>query len=576
MLWRQIQVDNKLIFRFFIRLTFLIGVFLLTPNLWVTAQESLTCPALVEQALFQIDNNCEGLERNVGCYAHNQVFSTFTVDQPSDTFSRPSDRIALSALRSIQTSALDLAGQRWGAALLNIQANLPNTLPGQGVILLLLGDVALENTVTPEQVLVLGDGVPVTTRASANLRSGPGLTSNVIATINAGVSLLADGIEPDRNWLRVVYEDTPAWVGMGAVESGNHIDGLPVLAPDRRTPMQAFHLRTGFGVVGCDEAPSVLAIKSPEQLTVTLSLNGAEMQVGSLVTLQSLADSQMRLTVHQGMVELTDGTLAHSDETLIAELNPEGDIVGWSPPRPATPAEQAIGAQVETILDNLNRPNANVPPPANWSIGQLLEVVNPNGAWLRQTPDSSSTVIVTVLPDRTPVVVLAAPQWDGVQWWWQVRTDDGRSSGWLEQSQLRERLAQPPSACASRTDWAYTYTVQPGDTLFQIAQRAGVSLTDLQIGNCIADPGAIAVGQVLRVPQPVQTAPPPAPPAGTSDDSPRQPQPPPPAATEEVQDGGQLSNPPPLLVITPPTYELIVPIIPVFPILPTPTPVIIR
>ena len=98
--------------------------------------------------------------------------------------------------------------------------------------------------------------------------------------------------------------------------------------------MQAFHLRTGIGTVGCDEAPSVLAIKSPENLTVTLSLNGAEMQIGSLVTLQSLTESQIRMSVHQGMVELIDGTLAQSDETLVAQVDPAGEIIGWLPPRP--------------------------------------------------------------------------------------------------------------------------------------------------------------------------------------------------------------------------------------------------
>ena len=146
-------MTNKLAFRISVRLALLIGAFLFAPRLWVSAQGSLTCPALVEQALVQIDNNCEGLERNAGCYAHNQVFATFNTDQPSDTFSRPSDRIALTALRSLQTSAFDLEGQRWGAALMNIQANLPNTLPGQGVILLLLGDVVVENDVAPDQVL---------------------------------------------------------------------------------------------------------------------------------------------------------------------------------------------------------------------------------------------------------------------------------------------------------------------------------------------------------------------------------------------------------------------------------------
>ena len=558
--------DNTVAMRWAMRLAILLGVIVFAPQWSASAQGPQTCPAIVDQALVQIDTNCEALDRNFGCYGHNQVFATFAGELPDGTFSRPGDRIALPVLRSIQTAALDIENQQWGAALLNVQANLPNMLPGQGIVLLLLGDVALENEVAPEEVFQLGAGTPVITRAAANLRSGPGLNTNLVATIDAGLTLLTYSIDQTGNWLRVVYDDTPAWVGVGALEPNEQIEALPILMPDRRTAMQSFHLRTGIGSIGCDEAPSVLAIRSPEQFTVSLSINGADIQVGSLVTMQSLAADQMRLTVHHGMVETQNGTLAQDDETLIAIVDPDGNITDWSPPRPATPQEQAIGEQVEAILDNLDTPNTNQPPPENWTVGQLLEVVNVNGAWQRQLPDSANNVIVAVLEDRTPVVVSAGPQWDGIQWWWRVRTQDGVSDGWVEQSQLGERAAAPPStACTPRTDWTFTYTVQPGDTLFRIAQSAGVSLTELQTANCIADAGAISVGQVLRVPQPVQ-APPPGSSPGTSDDQSQQP---PPAATEEVGSDGSPNDPQqPPTIVTVPSFEII---------LPTPTPrVIIR
>lgn len=54
--------------------------------------------------------------------------------------------------------------------------------------------------------------------------------------------------------------------------------------------------------------------------------------------------------------------------------------------------------------------------------------------------------------------------------------------------------------CAVRTDWNFTYVVQPGDTLLRVAQAYGLTLADLQQGNCIADPNQIQVGQILRVP----------------------------------------------------------------------------
>lgn len=43
------------------------------------------------------------------------------------------------------------------------------------------------------------------------------------------------------------------------------------------------------------------------------------------------------------------------------------------------------------------------------------------------------------------------------------------------------------------------YTVVPGDTLFRIALRFGVSVQSLQINNGIVNPNRIFAGQVLRI-----------------------------------------------------------------------------
>jgi len=52
----------------------------------------------------------------------------------------------------------------------------------------------------------------------------------------------------------------------------------------------------------------------------------------------------------------------------------------------------------------------------------------------------------------------------------------------------------PPTSCCS------TYIIQRGDTLCLIAQRFGVSLTDLINANSIANPNLVFVGQVLVIP----------------------------------------------------------------------------
>lgn len=56
------------------------------------------------------------------------------------------------------------------------------------------------------------------------------------------------------------------------------------------------------------------------------------------------------------------------------------------------------------------------------------------------------------------------------------------------------------AACVPRTGWP-TYTVMRGDTLYNIAQRAGSSVTELTQANCLANPRHILVGQQLVVPR---------------------------------------------------------------------------
>ncbi len=59
--------------------------------------------------------------------------------------------------------------------------------------------------------------------------------------------------------------------------------------------------------------------------------------------------------------------------------------------------------------------------------------------------------------------------------------------------------------CTPRRDWT-PYTVQVGETLFSIARRAGISLTELARANCINDPSRLSAGEVLYVPRPISPA----------------------------------------------------------------------
>lgn len=253
------------------------------------AQEQTTsCPALIEQALGAIGDNCGGLGRNSACYGFQYVNATFTETTAPEFFTQPSDRAGLVTLKSIGTTPLDTLLDQWGIALMSLQANLPDTLPGQNTVFMLLGDTEVENAVAPADVFAGGAVVDVTTRVAAGLFYRPDASDNVIGAIPANVTLTADARTEDSLWLRIVYDGVPGWVTQPVLIPQGDIDTLPVMEPSMQSPMQSFYLRTGITGTTCTEAPDSLVVQGPTGLTVDINANGADIRLGSTIALRIL------------------------------------------------------------------------------------------------------------------------------------------------------------------------------------------------------------------------------------------------------------------------------------------------
>jgi hypothetical protein len=243
------------------------------------------CSDLVTQALEAVDESCSSTGRNEACYGYDQVEASFLVDVADDFFSQVASISPVADIETIRTAPLNTETGVWGVAVMNIQADLPNTLPGQSVTFILLGDVEVENAVAPEDAFVPSEGLDVTVNiaAGANVRSGPGTNYNVIGGLQNGQTVLADGVSEDGEWLRVAYRERPAWLSISVIDSGAAgISELPTLSAELQTPMQAFYLRTGIGEPECGEAPDdILVVQGPENININITVNGANVQLGS-------------------------------------------------------------------------------------------------------------------------------------------------------------------------------------------------------------------------------------------------------------------------------------------------------
>jgi hypothetical protein len=313
------------------------------------------CPALVEQALSELGENCDLLDRNSACYGYNRVDATFHQSETEDFFSQPADRSQLANLQSIATAPLDVNQDFWGIAVLNVQANVPNTLPGQAVTFVLLGDVEVDNAVAPEEVAEPTEPVTVTTAIAANIRSAPTTNANVIGSVTPGTELPADGMDASGAWLRVLFESGPGWMSREVIETEADVSGLPVISRESRSPMQSFFFTTGVGDPACNAAPpSLLVVQGPDNVKVDITANGADITIGSTIALMILPGNTLQLVVISGEAQLGDLTIPAGFK-ISAPLSEDGKTVTglWEKLSPLTQEDLDLLAPLEGLPANL-------------------------------------------------------------------------------------------------------------------------------------------------------------------------------------------------------------------------------
>lgn len=271
-----------------------------------------TCPDIVDAALSAVGDACGTLGLDLACYGHPQLDADFWEPRDDLTFNTPSDMVPVIDLQMLRTVPLDLDSGAWGVAVMNLQANLPDTMlaPGQGVTFLLMGDATLENEVPPDEAAEPVEPVPASTTARVNLRSGPTTAANIVETVDAGTPLILVGVSASRAWYQTEAGDWVYSEYLTADDPATQL-ALPVTdeaadAGPRYGPMQAFYFSAGIGLPVCNEAPNALVVQNPAGVEVTFNMNGLEVELGSTMVL-TLGRSDGRPAL---MMTLMEGTLS--------------------------------------------------------------------------------------------------------------------------------------------------------------------------------------------------------------------------------------------------------------------------
>jgi len=218
----------------------------------------------------------------------------------------------------VDTSPLDLASQTYGVAPIRTRANLPVGHPDRDLVIIPMGGVELGNGVPYEQALLLpseDEALDVLSAVATTLYEAPSTSSPVAGTVPAGTTLIADGITPDQNWLRVYFEypgdyatKVVAWIERAALEAVD-TDLLPFASNGNLTPMQKFYFNNAFGASPCPGTPpAAVLMQAPKGVGTQVTVNDADMMITSSVSLDIREPNIMELRVLDGLAVLCPNT----------------------------------------------------------------------------------------------------------------------------------------------------------------------------------------------------------------------------------------------------------------------------
>lgn len=115
-------------------------------NLTATAlaERNASCQALIDRTIQASDRFCSETTSNTACYGNNTLKAELAPNA-ARRFSERGDIIPVSELRRLSASPLNLEHNEWGIAVFNVIANLPRSLPGETVTMVVFGNATLDN-----------------------------------------------------------------------------------------------------------------------------------------------------------------------------------------------------------------------------------------------------------------------------------------------------------------------------------------------------------------------------------------------------------------------------------------------
>ena len=315
------------------------------------------------QALRAPGEHCAGLERNSLCYAHPNVAASFADAADAARFYSPGKRAPLAQLKRIQTAAMDAQKGHWGIAILHLQANLPQTRSGAGALVLLAGGAWLEQEVELWQIDEIRAPISTAARQPTPRFSQASRAARKLGQLRKNEIALVDAKTRAGDWLRVVDSGLVSWVERERMAALQVMDSLPVVDVADAFAMQSFTFAAAGPSPACAAAAPILAIQTPAESSLNLTVNGVDTHFRSLVSFQHVQPNSLRMTAHRGAATTVFGDTVVAGKTIVGRLAGKGEgngkatVIAWSAPMPATALELARGKMLQDAFNGLARAN---------------------------------------------------------------------------------------------------------------------------------------------------------------------------------------------------------------------------
>lgn len=283
----------------------------------IVSAQTGQCTEIIETAIANAEEGCSSIGRNQACFGHIALDATGQPDADNFQFSNIGDIVDVAEIETLTLGGFNSDTGAWGVVLMRLQANLPDTLPGQNVTVILFGDTTLRNAassvaqqIPPEQQQT------ISATGAVNIRSLPTTTASVLGSVNSGVNITATGRTSDNQWIRTLFDEQPGWIASFLLSGDSRIEDLLVVEPDAEQfgPMQAFYLTTGIGRPDCNEIPDDgMIVQTPQGAgTINLTVNEVDIEMGSTVYFTVNDDRIMSVQPVEGAARVTSGGMTRT------------------------------------------------------------------------------------------------------------------------------------------------------------------------------------------------------------------------------------------------------------------------